>query len=89
MSMYYDKKAATEHKKSTIKSLVGLIDAINDVPLDDNGDSGTFSLEDGTEVRLNFKIENGISKTTIILGSGDTKYFSIEELDGEKLWLLS
>lgn len=87
--MYYDKKAATEHKKSTIKSLVGLIDAINDVPLDDNGDSGTFSLEDGTEVRLNFKIENGISKTTIILGSGDTKYFSIEELDGEKLWLLS
>lgn len=89
MSMYYDKKAATEHKKSTVKSLVGLIDAINDVPLDDNGDSGTFSLEDGTEVRLNFKIENGISKTTIILGSGDTKYFSIEELDGEKLWLLS
>lgn len=87
--MYYDKKAATEHKKSTVKSLVGLIDAINDVPLDDNGDSGTFSLEDGTEVRLNFKIENGISKTTIILGSGDTKYFSIEELDGEKLWLLS
>lgn len=89
MSMYYDKKAATEHKKSTVKSLIGLIDAINDVPLDDNGDSGTFSLEDGTEVRLNFKIENGISKTTIILGSGDTKYFSIEELDGEKLWLLS
>lgn len=87
--MYYDKKAATEHKKSTVKSLIGLIDAINDVPLDDNGDSGTFSLEDGTEVRLNFKIENGISKTTIILGSGDTKYFSIEELDGEKLWLLS
>lgn len=85
MSMYYDKKAITEHKKSTIKSLVGLIDAINDVPLNDNGDSGTFSLEDGTEVQMNYKIENGISKTTIILGSGDTKYTLIEELDGEKL----
>jgi hypothetical protein len=79
--MYYDKKALAEHKKSTIKSLVGLIDAINDVPLDENGDSGTFSLEDGTEVRLNYKIERGVSKTTIILGSGDTKYTITEEKD--------
>ena len=85
MSMYYDKKAIAEHKKSTIKSLVGLIDAINDVPLDDNGDSGTFSLEDGTEVRLNYKIEKGTSKTTIILGSGDTKYTIVEEKSSNSL----
>lgn len=85
MSMYYNKKAITEHKKSTIKSLVGLIDAINDVPLNDNGDSGTFSLEDGTEVRLNFKIEKDTAKTTIILGSGDTKYTITEEKDAELL----
>lgn len=77
--MNYDKKAITEHKKSTIKSLVGLIDAISDVPLDNDNQSGSFTLDDGTEVMLDFKISQGLSTTRITLGSRDVKYTVTEE----------
>ena len=83
--MNYDKKAITEHKKSTIRSLVGLIDAINDVPLDNNGQSDSFTLEDGTEVTLNYKMTNSISTTKITLGSKDVKYTIVEEKDTQTL----
>ena len=83
--MSYDKKAITERKQSAIKSLVGLIDAVDSVPLDDNGQSDTFILDDGTEVMLSYQINNGTSTTTLTLGSDSVKYTIVEEKRTERL----
>lgn len=77
--MNYDNKVIASNKRSTIKSIVSLIDAINEVPLDDNGQSDTFTLDDGTEVTLSYQIEGDTSRTVLLLGTGDVKYTIIEE----------
>lgn len=83
--MSYDRKAITERKQSAIKSLVGLIDAVDSVPLDGDGNSGTFTLEDGTEVVLGYQINDKVSTTTITLGNDSVKYTIVEEKRTEQL----
>lgn len=58
-----------------VKDLTGLIDAISDIP-SESQDTSTFTLDDGTEVTLDF---DTITRTTITLRTSSSKYTIIED----------
>lgn len=73
--MSYNKKELTELSGKVLKDLTGLINAISDIP-SESQDTNTFTLDDGTEVTLNF---DSITRTTITLRTGSSKYTIIED----------
>ena len=73
--MSYNKKELTELSGKVLKDLTGLINAISDIP-SESQDTNTFTLDDGTEVTLDF---DSITRTTITLRTSSSKYTIIEE----------
>lgn len=82
---YNNRTVLTDSTNQAIKGLVGLIDAIQDAPLGGDGNSGTFTLEDGTQVTLSYQINDSKSTTTITVRRGASKYTIVEENETEQL----
>lgn len=73
--MSYNKKELTDLSGKVVKNLTGLIDAISDIPYEPQ-DTDTFTLDDGTEVTLDF---DNATRTTITLRTKSSKYTIVED----------
>jgi hypothetical protein len=77
-------KQISDKQSAAVKTISELLDVLSQIDVS-SGQSGTMICDDGTEMTLGFKIEDGVGITTISITKPTLNLTIIEEKTTEQL----